>query len=147
MKSDDPLLAAWEDTLARKGDAPAIFNTAGEVLRTFQGIEEHARAVQAKIPPVKPHNVNAIRIGNHQDWPSLFLACLRTRRVVLPIDESVSEQQAETAVSVAARSGVIDWHDKPPVLFKLTSYPVSQQTALGRLRTDLRHNGNHGYRP
>src|SRR5215471_8568134 len=95
MKPSDPLLKAWEKTLARKRDAGAIFATSGEVIKTFRGIEEHALAVQAEMPASKPFNVNAIHIGNHGDWPSLFLACLRTRRVVLPIDESISKQQAE----------------------------------------------------
>ena len=121
MKSHDPLLGAWAETLARKRDAPAIFNTAGQVLRTFCGIEEHARAVEAKMPRVKPHSVNAIQIGNDVDWPSLFLACLRTQRVVLPIDESAGKQQAEAAVMVAANSVIADWGDRPPTLFKLTS--------------------------
>src|SRR5205814_4373216 len=59
------------------------------------------------------------------DWPSHFLACLRRQRVILPIDESVSKQQAEAAVSIAAKSGITDWGDKPPTLFKLTSGTTS----------------------
>jgi long-chain acyl-CoA synthetase len=125
MKPKDALLERWEAILARKGDAPAIFNTAGEVLRTFRGIEEHAGQTEAKMPTSKPHNVNAIRIGNHQDWPSLFLACLRAKRVVLPIDESVTSQQADAAVSIATKSGIIDWGERPPALFKLTSGTTS----------------------
>ena len=125
MNSNDPLLAAWDETLARKGDAPAILNTAGEVIRTFRGIEEHARAVEAKIRSastvIKPHSVNGIRIGNHADWFSLFLDCLRRQSVCLPIDESISQQKADAAVSVAVKSGITDWGDKPPTLFKLTS--------------------------
>ena len=129
MKSEDPLLAAWEKTLSRKGELPAILNTAGQVLRTFRGIEEHARAVEttiaraleAKRHSPKPHNVSAIQIGNHQDWPSSFLVCLRKRNVFLPIDESVPKDQSDAAFSVAAKSGITDWGDKPPTLFKLTS--------------------------
>jgi long-chain acyl-CoA synthetase len=121
MKFSDPLLKAWEKTLARKRDMPAIFATSGEVIRTFLGIEEHALAVEAKVPASKPFNVNPVQIGNHADWPSLFLACLRTQRVVLPLDESISKQQAEAAFSIAARSGIMDWGDRPPTLFKLTS--------------------------
>src|SRR5437016_7735655 len=129
MKSEDPLLAAWEKTLARKGHMPAILNTAGQVLRTFRGIEEHARAVETMIARAleakghspKPHNVSAIQIGNHQDWPSSFLVCLRKRNVFLPIDESVPKEQSDAAFSVAAKSGITDWGDTPPTLFKLTS--------------------------
>ena len=43
MKSDDVLLAAWAETLARKGDSAAIFDTRGEVLRTFAALEKRAR--------------------------------------------------------------------------------------------------------
>jgi long-chain acyl-CoA synthetase len=129
MKSEDPILAAWEETLARKGDAPAIFNTAGEVLRTFRGIEEHtcaventiACALEAKRRSSKPCNVSATQIGNHQDWPSLFLVNLRRQNISLPIDESVPKKQADAAFSVAAKSGITDWGEKPPNLFKLTS--------------------------
>src|ERR1043166_4551066 len=128
MKSEDPLLVAWEEMLARKDDAPAIFDTAGEVLRTFRGIEEHAQAVETMASALKakggspqPHNVSAIQIGNHQDWPSLFLVSLRKRTVFLPIDKSVAKDQADKAFSIAAKSGITDWGDKPPALFKLTS--------------------------
>jgi long-chain acyl-CoA synthetase len=121
MRSSDPLLEAWERTLAQKRDAPAIFSTSGEILRTFRGIEEHARAVETKMGSVRCRNVNGIQIGNHQDWPSLFVASLRKGLIVLPIDESVGKQQADAAFSIAARSGITDWGDKPPALFKLTS--------------------------
>jgi len=94
-------------------------------VRTFVQVEEHARRIEAKMPATKPHNVSAIQIGNHQDWLSHFLACLRRRRVVLPIDESISKQQADAAVSTAAKSGITDWGDKPPTLFKLTSGTTS----------------------
>ena len=125
MKPQDALLERWETILARKGDAPAIFNTRGEVVRTFRQVEEHARQVETVMPTTKPHNINAIQIGNHHDWPSLFLACLRRQRVILPIDESVSKQQAEAAASIAAKSEISDWGDKPPALFKLTSGTTS----------------------
>jgi long-chain acyl-CoA synthetase len=129
MKSPDPLLEAWEETLARKGDAPAIYATSGKVIRTFFDVEHHALAVQAEMPASKPFGINPIQIGNHGDWPSLFLACLRTQRVVLPIDDSISKHQAEAIFSIAARSGTTDWGGNPPTLFKLTS----GTTAMPRL--------------
>jgi long-chain acyl-CoA synthetase len=135
MKPHDPLLEAWEETLARKGDAPAIFNTRGDVVSTFRQIEERARAIQAKFPETKPHNTNAIQIGNDAAWPALFLACLRQHRVVLPIDESVTPQQADAAVSIAAKSGITDWGDRPPVLFKLTSGTTGEPRMI-RFRSD-----------
>jgi long-chain acyl-CoA synthetase len=121
MKFSDPLLKAWQKTLARKRDMPAIFATSGEVIRTFLGIEEHALAVEANMPASQPFKVNPVQIGNHADWPSLFLACLRAQLVVLPLDESISKQQTEAAFSIAAKSGITDWGERPPTLFKLTS--------------------------
>jgi acyl-CoA synthetase (AMP-forming)/AMP-acid ligase II len=46
---------------------------------------------------VKTGEVLAIQIGNHPDWPSLFLACLRARIVVLPLELTISAEQRERA--------------------------------------------------
>ena len=40
-------------------------------------------------------DVNAIQIGNHPDWPAMFLASLRKRLLVLPLDKSVSAQERD----------------------------------------------------
>src|ERR1043166_534344 len=121
MKPKDVLLDRWAQILAKKGDSPAILDVKGDVVRSFREIEQRASAIEAKMPSTAPHNVNGIQIGSHPDWPSQFLACLRTRRVVLPIDESVTAQHAGAAMSVAAKSGITNWGEKPPTLFKLTS--------------------------
>src|SRR2546423_8201659 len=97
---------------------------------------ELARQIEANMPTVPPHNVSEIQIGNHDDWPSHFLACLRRLRVILPIDESVSKQQAEAAVSIAAKSGITDWGENPPTLFKLTSGTTAAPRMI-RFRRDL----------
>lgn len=121
MKPNDILLERWAEVLARKGDLPAIFDTAGNVIRTFRQIEDEA-TMHAKSPANKPsHQVRMIQAGNHADWPSLFLASLRTQRIALPIDESASHRQINGAVSVASKSTTTDWGDQLPVLFKLTS--------------------------
>ena len=135
MKPKDALLERWETILAQKSDVPAIFDKRGQVVLTFVQVEEHARQIEAKMPATEPHNVHAVQIGNHHDWPALFLACLRRQRVVLPIDESVSKQQADAAVSIAAKSGITDWGDKPPTLFKLTSGTTSAPRMI-RLRSE-----------
>src|SRR5947209_7088351 len=115
MKPKDLLLERWDEVLARKGDAPAIFDSRGVVVRSFREIETRALA-QEKLQMAKPYEVSAIQIGNDFDWPSSLLACLRRKIVVLPIDESVSQDQAGAALSVAAKSGSIEWGDKPPIL-------------------------------
>ena len=127
MKSNDALLAAWEETLGRKGDAPAILATTGEVTRTFRGIEEQARAAEAKMRKVEPGNVYAIEIGNHEDWPSIFLACLRKGFVVLPLDRSIRQQERDKALSICSAS---DWHGRRPTLFKLSSGTTAAPRAI-----------------
>src|SRR2546429_2550953 len=93
MKSSDPLLQDWEKTIARKRDAPAIFATSGEVLRTFGDVEQRAWDLLRSIDVFHDDNVIAIQIGNHEDWPSIFIGCLRRHLVVLPLEQSISEQQ------------------------------------------------------
>ncbi len=71
-----------------------------------------------------------IKIGRRVFWSRL-----RKRDAVLPIDESVAKDQADKAFSIAAKSGIIDWGDKPPTLFKLTSGTTAEQR-LVRFRSE-----------
>jgi long-chain acyl-CoA synthetase len=157
MKSNDALLAAWDETLARKGDAPAIFATTGQVSRTFRGIEEHARDFERKIDMSDAGNVIAVQIGNHPDWPAILLACLRRKLVVLPLEQSINEQERDMALEICRAAGVvaapvsggrnlevlpaetpaatIDWTGKVPVLLKLTSGTTAAPRAI-RFRSE-----------
>ncbi len=107
MKSEDPLLAAWEKTLSRKNDQPAILGPTGQIARTFRQIEERARQVEAKIEPFDAGEVIAVQIGNHEDWPSIFVASLRRRLVVLPLEQSISGAQRDTALRLCKASAVV----------------------------------------
>jgi acyl-CoA synthetase (AMP-forming)/AMP-acid ligase II len=123
MKSPDALLAAWEKTLARKGAAPAIFDTRGEVLRTFRDIESRARELADAIAgPVYP-----IDVGNQPDWPSHLLAALRRRVVALPLESSITPQQRENALRICNGG---DWDKQPTVLLKLTSGTTAAPRAI-----------------
>lgn len=126
MKSDDALLAAWEETLARNGDAPAIFDTRGEVLRTFREVENQAEALEGKI--AGDARVHPIDIGNHPDWPSHLLAALRRRVVALPLEGSITVQQREAALALCK---------SPPAasLLKLTSGTTAAPRAI-RFRSE-----------
>lgn len=131
MKSDDALLAAWEETLARKGDAPAIFDTRGEVLRTFREVEDRARDLESQIDPSAGIRVYPIDLGNHPDWPSHLLAALRQALVALPLEGSVTPQQRAAALEICQG----DWGERPPVLLKLTSGTTAAPRAI-RFRSD-----------
>jgi acyl-CoA synthetase (AMP-forming)/AMP-acid ligase II len=128
MKSDDALLAAWEKTLARKKTAPAIFDTRGQVTRTFAEIETRAHELAETVSgPVYP-----IDVGNHPDWPSHLLAALRRRVVALPLQSSITPQQRESALRLCASA---DWDKQQTVLLKLTSGTTAAPRAI-RFRSE-----------
>jgi long-chain acyl-CoA synthetase len=134
MKSDDALLAAWDETLARKDDAPAIFDTRGEVLRTFTEIETRARILETEIEPAAGQ-VYPIDLGNHPDWPSSLLACLRRRLVALPLEDSITPPQREAALRIGSAREAGDWGERTPVLLKLTSGTSAAPRAI-RFRSE-----------
>jgi long-subunit acyl-CoA synthetase (AMP-forming) len=107
MKSTDALVAAWTQTVSRAKDAPGIFNASGQVVRKFSEIEEHARDFEAKIEMFDAGSVIAIQIGNHEDWPSILIACLRKRLVVLPLEQSISDHQREAALELCGARAVV----------------------------------------
>jgi long-chain acyl-CoA synthetase len=109
MKSSDPLLKAWEKTLAEKRDSAAIFATNGKVLRTFGEIEQRTRNFDLlqKLDVFRGGEVLAVQIGNHEDWPSILLACLRKHLVVLPLEHSISERQRDEAFEICRVSAVV----------------------------------------
>src|SRR6266571_2992825 len=107
MKPNDALLKRWQSTVARKDTAPAIFNTRGQVDRTFRGIDDDARGFESKIDAFDAGSVIAVQIGNHDDWPSILIACLRRRVVVLPLEQSISDQQRNAALKICRASAVV----------------------------------------
>jgi len=150
MKSNDVLVSAWEKTLAQKKDAPAIFATNAKATRTFREIEEQARAFDANISALSAGSVVAIQVGNHDDWPSILLACLRRGVVALPL-ESISGEQTDATLKicravalVAAVPGgkspeilpaktpatTVEWRSNPPALLKLTSGTTAVPRAI-----------------
>jgi len=97
---EDPILEAWEATRAQNRDRAAILDAQGRVLRTFSEIEESTRHFASQLKAIPPAQVCAIQIGNHPDWPSLFLACLRNQLVVLPLEQTISDEQKQSALRV-----------------------------------------------
>jgi long-chain acyl-CoA synthetase len=149
MKSTDPLLQAWDKTLAR-GDAPAILSTSGEVTRTFVDVEQQAWELAGKIEIFQAGDVVGIQIGNHADWPSILLACLRQQLAVLPLEQSIGERERDAALEICRASGVVtvsgdgpvqverlrtaastaDWSNQAPALLKLTSGTTAAPRAV-----------------
>ncbi len=144
MKATDGLLKRWEAILARKGDAPAIFNTRGQINRTFRAIDEYACKFESKIDSFAAGTVIAVQIGNHEDWPSILIACLRRGMIVLPLEQSMSDQQRDAAAKICRASGIIEragkvrvleheqpnWQGNNPALLKLTSGTTAAPRAI-----------------
>ena len=151
MKSDDPLLVAWQRTLSHNDNPAAVLDPNGKIVRTFRDIEERARVFEANIDTLPAGAVVAVQIGNHEDWPSIFIACLRKQLVVLPLDQSISEQQREAALKICRASAVVsigpagnspgivrlgtaeaaaDWGQNAPSLLKLTSGTTAAPRAI-----------------
>jgi long-chain acyl-CoA synthetase len=151
MKSTDTLLNAWLETLRCAKDSPALLNTHGEVLRKFSDVEERACQFESNLKMFAPGNVIAIQIGNHEDWPSILIACLRNRLVILPLEQSINEQQREAALGLCKAEGLVSavpsgsspvivrlrtadarahWAEKAPALLKLTSGTTAAPRAI-----------------
>ena len=103
---NDSLLAAWEKSLREDRNLPAILDARGKIARTFSGIEERAQFFGQQLKSFRPGEVIAIQIGNHPDWPSLFLACLRQQIVVLPLERSIAEKERTAAMEICSASAV-----------------------------------------
>src|SRR5882724_2153016 len=144
MKATDGLLKRWEAILARKSDAPAIFNNRGQINRTFRAIDEYACKFESKIDSFAAGSVIAVQIGNHEDWPSILIACLRRGMIVLPLEQSMSDQQGDAAAKICRASGIIEragkvrvleheqpnWQGNNPALLKLTSGTTAAPRAI-----------------
>ena len=149
MKPKDVLLERWKETLARKSNSPGIFNTRGEIARSFRQIDESARDFEAKIDAFDSGSVLAVQIGNHEDWPSILIACLRRGVVVLPLEQSISEQQRNAALKICHANGIVEnaeairkidnerpgWAENIPSLLKLTSGTTAAPRAI-RFRSE-----------
>jgi long-chain acyl-CoA synthetase len=92
-----------------------------------------------------------VQIGNHEDWPSVFIACLRKQLVVLPLDQSIREQQRDAAVQICGANAIVsaapnetfphiirlgrgevtaNWDENVPSLLKLTSGTTATPRAI-----------------
>ena len=117
----------------------------------FGTLKSHARAFEAKMDKLLAGAVVAVQIGNHEDWPAVFIACLRKQLVVLPLDQSIGEQQRDAALEICRASALVsavpsenspqiirlrtadttaDWGENVPSLLKLTSGTTAAPRAI-----------------
>ncbi len=148
MTRVDPLLAAWEKTLLRRREDPALYDRQGRVLLRFGAVEELSRRYEAEsgLRDFAAGEIVAVQIGNHAHWPAFFLACLRSQLIVLPMEQTVSEAERASALQTCRAAalvtapdspimrlqtkGRIDWEGRQPVLLKLTSGTTAAPRAI-----------------
>lgn len=104
--SSDALLDAWEKSLAENRDKAAILDSHGHIVRTFAAVEERSKFLAQKLGSLASGEVAAVQIGNHPDWPSLFIACLRQKIVVLPLERSISRRERTMAMEICRASAL-----------------------------------------
>ena len=156
------LLEAWEEMLrtldgppfAREGrERAAIFDTHGNVQRTFTQIDEEARDFERNLfREFRAGDVIGIQVGNHPAWPALLLGCLRNGLVALPLERSMAERELADALRICRAAALatienervalrvlpheaIDWGPDRPSLLKLTSGTTAAPRAI-RFRSE-----------
>lgn len=158
-EAKNPILAAWGETVKRRGNDAAIVAENGKVLRTFAQIDEQARDFAVSFRTLSG-GVVGIQIGNHPGWPAFVLAMWRAGVVVLPLGRHMAEDELQTALrtcsatavfqreteevpfeemrkaigaGISANTWAVDppiWEGEPPVLLKLTSGTTSAPRAV-----------------
>jgi acyl-CoA synthetase (AMP-forming)/AMP-acid ligase II len=145
---ENPILAAWQDTLARFGQAPAIFSPTGAVLRSFMQIGLESLKIARTLEHIPPRSVVAVQIGNSELWPELLLALWRHELIPLPLGEMGPTELAYTlgicrAAALVSNEGgplvvhrrpipddATVWPDPVPEFLKLTSGTTSSPRAV-----------------
>jgi acyl-CoA synthetase (AMP-forming)/AMP-acid ligase II len=133
MKASDPLLDAWAKTLDREDREPAIFDETGAPLRSFRRIEQAADEFAGELGNFAPGTVIGVQIGNHPEWPSILLACLKRQVVILPLDQSINDSDRTIALDVCHASGLItrssaaqrNGMESPPAILAFERQPVA----------------------
>ena len=140
---------AWRQTLAARGEAVAIMDASGAMLRTFAGIEDEALQMERRFADIAPGAVVALQLGNSARWPEVLLALWRRRLIPLPLADylDADEKTATLAMSGAAalvtegagglnverHAGAWEaarWPVPVPELLKLTSGTTSAPRAI-----------------
>jgi acyl-CoA synthetase (AMP-forming)/AMP-acid ligase II len=103
----NPILAAWQSTRERHGDAPAILATDGGILRSFCDIEKEARELESLFLGLPVGTPVAVQFGNDTRFPALLIALWRCGLVPVPIDRSVAGVALGTALDVCRAAAIV----------------------------------------
>lgn len=108
------LLQRWQQVCA-SGEKPALRDVGGTVRQTFAQLEEHARAWEQKLAGLPAGSAVGVKIGNHEDWPAIFLALLRLDLITLPLDQSLRGKAIEKVLATTGASALIHGSGPPEI--------------------------------
>ena len=112
-----PILDAWQTTVASRGGAPAIFSADGGAERTFDDIEQEARAFQTMLEGLRRGAVVAVQLGNDPRFPALLLGLWRRGLIPAPLDRSLEKDGPTASLDVCCAAALITLNaDRAPVV-------------------------------
>lgn len=92
------------------GEAAAILDQTGKVMRTFSDTESEARQLEDQFSSLPAGTVLAVQIGNHPAWPALLLAALRRELAVLPLETTITRTDRAAALEICQVGGLMTAH-------------------------------------
>ena len=105
--------------MARRSDAPAVFSSAGKVLRTFAEIDQSSLEFVPSLLIFPPGCIVAFQIPNSPDWPALFLAMLRAGLIPLPFGLHLEKAERDIALEICEAAGIIEFTEDRGLDFRL----------------------------
>jgi long-chain acyl-CoA synthetase len=135
--------ASWERVRAARRCRPAIYSDQGGVLRTFGQIEEERAHWRTVLAGLSPSQTVVAQLGNDPGWPALFLACLDSSLVIVPIEPELSPPQRQRVIDLTGASAlvektgisylegnIIQWPEPRPDMLKITSGTTGRPRAV-----------------
>src|SRR5712675_1966381 len=108
MKSHDPILGRWDETVRRKGgDTAALIDPGGKLLRTFSDIEREGSQLEKQLSRMAGGAVLAVQIGNHPTWPAVLLAGLRRGLAILPLETTINATDRALALEICKAGALL----------------------------------------
>ncbi|HEY5895357.1 MAG TPA: class I adenylate-forming enzyme family protein [Chthoniobacterales bacterium] len=134
----DPISERWREIWSEGTSlSPALLDEKGRGIASFAEIEAAAEQWSRQLK-LTAGQVVALQIGNHPEWPAIFLALLRNQLVTLPLDASLRDQATQRILRAAGASLLLNlvngeialkalpnpppiWNGPAPDLLKVTS--------------------------
>jgi long-chain acyl-CoA synthetase len=111
--TQNPILAAWEQTLHRRSAAPALVDLEGKTLRSFAELESEARVLAASFAEAPEGTVVAVQTGNSILLPALLLALWRQNCVPVLLDRSLESGASDAALAICRAGFLVSLRPAP----------------------------------